>query len=261
VIVAIPKFGEAVAPCFEVARVFLFARIEGGQVISQKILECKGCEGFGRIQLLRDNEADVLICGGIKGFYRDLMQASGLAVVSNVSSGVTDALDSYVSGKLSHDRETGETVEVIEPEGDIPLEDLVCWTHELFAAHGYRVRPGAELAPFPVDLVAEIECPVCHKPIRVAICCGAHTYRPDQEVKLLHRAAASGYHARAYVRSSTPQVARCCREYEIELIDPDASFASCDHPVEGRIPILQSVIRGHEAASAGTTDKRSNRKQ
>ena len=257
-IVAIPKFGEAVAPCFEVARVFLLADVEGGRVVSQKILECKGCEGFGRIQLLRDNEANVLICGGIKGFYRDLLQASGLAVISNVSAGVTEALGGYVSGGLTPDQEIEEAV---EPEGEIPLEDLVCWTHELFAAHGYRVRPGAELAPFPVDLVAEIECPVCHKPVRVAICCGAHTYRPDQEVKLLHHAAASGYHARAYVRSSTPQVARRCREYDIELIDPDAGFASCDHPVVGRIPILQSVVRGHEAASAGTTDDRPNRKQ
>lgn len=254
-IVAIPKFGEAVAPCFEVARIFLFARIEGGQIISRKILECKGCEGFGRIQLLRDNEANVLICGGIKGFYRDLLQASGLAVISNVSSGVTDALGEYIAGGLAADREVEEPV---DPEAEIPLEDLVCWTQELFSAHGYRVSPGSDLAPFPVDLVAEIECPICHKPVRVAICCGAHTYRPEQEVKLLHRAAASGYHARAYVRSSTPQIARCCREYEIELIDPDAGFASCDHPVQGRIPVLQSLVRGHEAASVGATDKRSS---
>jgi predicted Fe-Mo cluster-binding NifX family protein len=241
-----------------VARVFLLANVEGGQVISQKIVECTGCEGFGRIQLLRDNEANVLICGGIKAFYRDLLQASGLAVISNVSSGVTDALGQYVSGSSVPDREAEEPV---EPGSEIPLEDLVCWTQELFAAHGYRVKPGAELAPFPVDLVAEIECPVCHKPVRVAICCGAHTYRPDQEVKLLHRAAGSGYHARAYVRSSTPGIARCCRDYEIELIDPDAGFASCDHPVKGRIPVLQSVVRGHEAASGGRLDDNPNRKQ
>ena len=52
-LVAIPKMKDAVAPCFEVARSFVLARIEKGELVSQRILECTGCEGFGRVQTLR----------------------------------------------------------------------------------------------------------------------------------------------------------------------------------------------------------------
>ncbi len=236
------------APCFEVARSFLIARFENNELLSTRVVDCGGCEGFGRVQMLRQRQVDTLICSGIKGFYRDLLQAAGIAVVSNVSGGVSETLTAWVAGKLAPD---GAEAEPIDFEGEFPLEDLVCWTRELFVAHGYRVSDSADRAPFPIDLVAEIPCPVCHRPIRVAICCGAHTYRPEREIELLHLVSAGGYDARVYVRSTTPHVAARCREYGVELIDPDSRFANRDEPVADRIPILQTVVAGHERASAG----------
>ncbi len=244
--VAIPKFGETVAPCFEVARVFLVCRLDNRTPIDRRLLECGGCEGFGRVKLLRDKKIDVVICGGIKGFYRDLLQAAGVVVIDNVTGDASEALDQFIRGNLKP-RETES--EPVSFDARIPLEDLICWTRELFTAHGYSVTAGADTAAFPIDLIAEISCPTCGKAIRIAICCGAHTYRPDQEIQQLHLAAARDFNARVYVASSSPQVRRLCDEYGIELIDPDAHFAACDHPVTNAIPILQMKIAGHEAAS------------
>jgi len=251
VIVAVPKFNNIVAPCFEVARVFVLATIEGGAVVSTRLVDCGGCEGFGRIQLLQKKKVNALVCSGIKAFYRDLLDASGIAVVSNVSADVTEALEDYIAGRLQPDHTTAEPVDLTD---EIPLEDLICWTRELFTVHGYTAHDGADLAPFPIDLIAEIDCPKCDRKVRVAICCGAHSYRPEREIELLHLVAMTGYNARVYVRSATPDIMNRCREYGVELIDPDARFANRDDPVSDRIPILQSIVSGHEAASAGSPE-------
>lgn len=244
-VVAIPQFYDAVAPCFEAAKAFLIVRLDQGVTRSREVVECGGCEGFGRIQMLRDHRVGVLICNGIKGFYRDLLQAAGVLVVSHVSADVSSALADFLDGHLTADDTTTEPVDLRE---NIPLPDLICWTRELFTVHGYRVMPGEDIASFPIDLVAELDCPLCGKLIRVAICCGAHTYRPNREIELLHLAAASGYHARVYVRSATPRIEQCCRDYAVDLIDPDAKMFNRDRRIKGRIPLLQSVVAGHEAA-------------
>ena len=246
VIVALPTFSDGIAPCFEVARLFVLARIENGIIASKKIIECGGCEGFGRVQLLKQKLVDVLICNGIKGFYRDILQAGGIAVISDISADADAALRKFISGQLSPEAEIEET----DGEAvDIPLDDLVCWTKELFAAHGYRVFSGQDRAQFPVDLVAEIDCPVCRKPIRVAICCGAHLYRADREIQMLHLVTVSDYHACVYVSMPRLNIRKYCREYGVELIDPDSPVACEDKNVAGKIPLLKSVVRGHEAAS------------
>jgi len=227
----------------------VIARVEDGRVLGTNVLKCAGCEGFGRIQLLREQQVETLICNGIKGFYGDLLRAAGMTVVSGVSTGINEALEAWIAGRLVPD---GTAIEPVDLSGEIPLEDLVCWTNELFIAHGYEVDRGADRAPFPIDLIAQINCPVCHRPIRVAICCGAHTYRPEREIELLHLVSAGGYDARVYVHSTTPLVSARCREYGVELIDPDARFASRDDPIDDRIPVLQNVVAGHERASART---------
>jgi predicted Fe-Mo cluster-binding NifX family protein len=248
-IVAVPKFGESVAPCFEAAKYFVMARLEGAQVSEQTIKKCSGCEGFGRVQLMRDKRVDVLICNGIKGFYRDLLRASGVKVLANVSGEIGTALEHLAAGELMP--EAADEEPVVDADA-IPLDDLVCWTRELFLAHGYDVRPGENLAPFPIDLVAEIQCPICQKPVRVAICCGAHTYRSTDEIRRLHQVASSGYNARVYIHSATPKIEQCCREYGIELVDPDGEFAAEDDPAQDNVPILQGAIEGHEQMSGRT---------
>ena len=249
--VAIPIYREHVAPCFEVAQKFLIARFEGNQEVSREIVKSSGCTGFGNLQLLRDQKVSTLICNGIKAFYRDTIVASRIEVIDNISLAVDDVLSGWVSQKLR----AGGTVAEDDACPPVPLPDLVCWTKELFTSHGYKVETRDPSEVFPVDLVAEITCPICERPVRVAICCGAHTYRCSQEIAELSRVSRANYHARVYVRPSSPQVEKCCREYGIELIDPNAKFAHADHPAADRLPILQQMVEGHERASGNQTEE------
>ena len=248
-IVAVPTFfDEAIAPRFEVARRFLISRWEGKKELSTQLIECSGCEGFGRVRLLREHGVDVLICNGIKSFYQDILVSSGITVIPNVSLPAHEALRQFAAGQLQPEAVSAADSSALLDK--IPHEDLVCWAKELFEAHGYRVSMAEDQAPFPIDLVAEISCPVCRKPVRVAICCGSHTYKSDQEIKELHRVAVADYHAQVYVHPGTPSIQTCCRQYGIELIDPDAELAGPKCLTGSAIPVLRGPVSGHDQASA-----------
>jgi predicted Fe-Mo cluster-binding NifX family protein len=247
--VAIPKLHKNVAPCFESARYFMICELENNSQLSSQIVDCSGCEGFGRVRLLQGNGINVLICNGIKGFYLDLLESSGMAVIDNVSVCVEDALQLYLDGKIKPHEHKNNLAEL---SCEIPHEDLVCWAKELFESHGYEVSvQDDEETPFPVDLLAEMDCPVCRRRIRIAICCGAHTYRADQEIREFHHVSPTAYQAKIYVFPGNPLIRKSCHEYNIQLIDPDSESAYHDQEINDRIPLINFPIPGHEKAFAG----------
>ncbi len=244
--IAIPQLGDAVAPRFEAASHILLATAEGGQVHSTTTIDCGGREGYQRVRMLQIHRVTVLICNGINGSYRDMLTGSGVTVVPNVSGLVDYALGRYLEGKLVPDDST-------EDNGvggwAIPHQKLVESARGLFESRGYQVGPGPGPDAFLIDLVAEITCPVCNRPVKVAICCGAHTYRADQEIVEFHHATPSGYNARVYVCPPSPPIKKCCREYGIELVAPEASDEEDDRETSGKIPLLKGPVIDHEQAS------------
>jgi len=244
-IVAIPKFNNEIAPCFEVASTFLIASIEENLEISMKLHKCEGCEGFGRLRFLNERKVSVLICNGIKGFYKDILINSGITVIDNISSPAGKALDDYRDGKLKPEKSQSEIYNI---DSNIPLDDIICWTKDLFKSNGYTIIQGEELTPFPIDMVAKMKCPICGKPVRVAICCGAHSYRVDQELLEFHRVSATDFHAQVYIHPAKPEIIKRCEEFGIELIDPFSD--KCEMPAESRmpIPIIRQPVSGHEKA-------------
>jgi len=244
-IVAIPKYKDAVAPCFETASFILISRLEQKKEVSSSIITCTGCEGFGRVRIIQNNDAEVLICNGIKGFYREILESAGVTVIDNVAASIQSALDQFLQGRL---KPKPRTDELAETTCSIPHKDLVCWAKELFESHGYHVTLASEKAPFPIDMIARIECPLCGKNISVAVCCGAHMYRIDNEIREFHHSASSGYQAEVYIHPDHPSVEKRCQEFGIQMIDPNADTANQDRTVTGRIPLLSYPIPGHEKA-------------
>jgi len=244
--VAIPKLNNLVAPCFEAAKQFEIIAVEQGHKVSSKTVICDAGEGFKRVRLLRLHDVTVLICNGIKGFYRDQLLAMGLEVVPNINDTVEQAFTRYIKGELKDSEAMQDDSECTYY--DVSHNDLVSWAREYFETNGYRIFSGPGRDSFLIDLIAEIKCPLCNKSIRVAVCCGAQTYRTDQEIKEFHHSARSQYNARVYVYLENPKIARCCDEYGIEFIGADR--VNLNHPGSGesKIPILRRKIEGHEKA-------------
>jgi predicted Fe-Mo cluster-binding NifX family protein len=92
--------GEWVAPCFEYCSTMaIFTIAESGQT-DQVDFPLQSREPFDRVRLLRDQEVDTLICGGMQSFYEDLLRASGFEVISWVSGLVEELLQTYLDGDL-----------------------------------------------------------------------------------------------------------------------------------------------------------------
>jgi predicted Fe-Mo cluster-binding NifX family protein len=244
--VAIPQFAGAVAPCFEAAGNIMIANIEDGRVISSQAVQCTGPEGYRRVRLLQVHRVNALICNGIKVLYRDMLTASGVTVFQNVGATVENALEQFLAGELATE---APCVEELTESCNIPHQDLVYWARELFESHGYSVTPGPDQDHHLIDLVAEIGCPVCGGQVRVAICCGAHTYRSTQEITEFHHATPLEYNARVFICPTNPTVEKCCREYGVELVNPNFEGVYGHITVDNKLPILKERVRDHERAS------------
>ena len=83
-IVAIPILKNRIAPCFEAAEQFKVFEVSDKKATPLKPIICEGSEGFSRIRAMRLHDIDILICGGIKEFYLNILSASNIEVYYNI---------------------------------------------------------------------------------------------------------------------------------------------------------------------------------
>ncbi|NIO27739.1 MAG: hypothetical protein GTO29_04195 [Candidatus Latescibacteria bacterium] len=98
--VAIPRFAEDVAPCFEHSATIAIFTIKGGRLVDQVDFTVQSREELDRVRLLRDQGVDTLICGGVQDVFEDLLRAAGINVVSWVSGNIADLLERFINGEL-----------------------------------------------------------------------------------------------------------------------------------------------------------------
>jgi predicted Fe-Mo cluster-binding NifX family protein len=108
--VAIPIFGSRVSPRFDCAPSMLLATVEEGRVVRRETVSTADRNPLARIGWLCQQQAGVVICGGISGFSIRLLTDRGIQVFPWVWGAVDDALQMFVSGRL-------ESGLIIEPGG------------------------------------------------------------------------------------------------------------------------------------------------
>ena len=99
--VAIPRFEEKVAPCFEYSATIAIFTIEGKKIVEQIDFTLQSRNAFDRVRLLRDQGVDTLICGGVQDRFEDLIEATGIHILSWVSGDVEDLLTQFLGGTLT----------------------------------------------------------------------------------------------------------------------------------------------------------------
>jgi predicted Fe-Mo cluster-binding NifX family protein len=243
--VAVPVLKNQIAPCFEAAKQFEIYSIKNKKIVSSKIINCFASEGFMRIRLLRLYEIHTLICNGIKNFSKDQLVAMGISVIPNINRSVKLAIDLFLMDELKK----YEKIEFTTQSNSIVSHDnLVTWAEELFTSSGYSVSFYPDEDSFLIDLIAKINCPICGRQIKVAICCGAQIYNADQEIKEFHHNTKTQYDARVYVYLMDQQLEKSCIDYGIEFLSPESTDKLLNRKVGSVIPILQRPVEGHEKA-------------
>jgi len=107
--VAIPRLGESIAPCFEYSANFSIYTVREGHVIDRIEFPLRSKDPFDRVRLLRAEQVDTIICGGVMERYEDLLKASGIQVISWVSGSVEDLLNLFLRGQLVPGGGQGQT--------------------------------------------------------------------------------------------------------------------------------------------------------
>jgi len=101
VIIAIPRLGESVAPCFEYGATMAFFTVEGNRVVDQIDVPLRSRDPFDRVRLMKAKQVNTVICGGVQAFYEDLLKANNIQVISWVSGRVEDLVGLFLQGRLT----------------------------------------------------------------------------------------------------------------------------------------------------------------
>jgi predicted Fe-Mo cluster-binding NifX family protein len=99
--VAMPRFGENIAPCFGYSATIAIFTISRQRVIDQTDFTLQSREALDRVRLLADQGVDVLICGGVQAAVERLIQAREIRVYSWVAGRVEDLLNQFLENRLS----------------------------------------------------------------------------------------------------------------------------------------------------------------
>ena len=110
--IAIPRFGESVAPCFEYSATMAIFTVEDGRVVDQSDVPLQSSVPFDRVRLMKADDVDTVICGGVQALYEDLLRDNDIQVISWVSGKVEDLLARFIGGRLT----PGDTRLCIHPK-------------------------------------------------------------------------------------------------------------------------------------------------
>jgi predicted Fe-Mo cluster-binding NifX family protein len=98
--VAMPRFGESIAPCFGYSVTFTIFTIKRGKVVDQIDFHLQSSDMLDRVRLLRDQQVGTLICGGLQERLQDMLETNGVRVISWVSGRVDELLGCFLRGEL-----------------------------------------------------------------------------------------------------------------------------------------------------------------
>ena len=245
--ISLPTFGDEVAPCFEAATHFSIHEILDKELISTKYLECNEDSALMKIKLMQSENIELIICNGIKKSTKEILEDSNIIVIDGLIGKVSEALQSFIH--LNQITKNFKYQSIMD-RSDTSLPEMKSIISDVFRQNGFEVYNGEQFAPFPVDLIAFIKCPVCNQKISSAICCGAHVFSPEKEIAEFYFVAFRNFDSLIYFHEGTPEVKRICRKYNIELLDPNriGQINSGNNRDQKYIPIIKMPVKGHEKA-------------
>lgn len=245
--IAIPMFEDEIAPCFGAAKHFSVNEILDKKVVSTEYLEIDESSALAKVKLMQSESVELIICSGIKKTIKEMLEDLSIIVIDGIIGHISDALQSFIHlnniTKNFKYQPSSERRSTSLPEMKSNIADF-------FRKNRFEVYNGEQFAPFPVDLIAFTQCPVCKQKISTAICCGAHTFLPEKEISEFYFAAFRNFDALIYVHENTPDVKRICSKYNIELLDPFLDRQHIDEKEkDGKyIPIIKMPVKDHEKA-------------
>jgi predicted Fe-Mo cluster-binding NifX family protein len=121
--IAIPIWENKVSPVMDTASRLLIIETDGQKEITRFETYLEEQDISRRCHRIQSLEIDVLICGAICRSFSEMLRASDILIVSEISGLVEDVLKAYLQGKLADSKFfmpgcTGNELGPIKTKGD-----------------------------------------------------------------------------------------------------------------------------------------------
>ena len=98
--IAIPLFGDDVAPRFCFTPRMLIAELEENKIESRSMLDVEGLRWRDRLEALARDDVQVIVCGGFNRRFLPYAEALGLQVVWGQSGEANEVLEALLRGDV-----------------------------------------------------------------------------------------------------------------------------------------------------------------
>jgi len=239
--IAIPTYKDEVAPSFDYCSLISLFAIEEKKVLVKNDCKCFESSIYNRVHELIKLETNIVICNGIKAPSIRLLQSNQIHVIFGISGQVENVIYQYLQKKLNTKT---EDIDQIALEKKNELKDLKEWSKNYFLNLGFKlITQEMKNSKFPIDFVAIKTCPLCDKKIKIAICCGNHLYRKDEEIKEFVRSVGDEYDAKVYVHPAFPAIEQLCEKHKVELIDAGKNILENKSEIVKKFYSHKSLVR------------------
>ena len=95
ILVAVPLFGQDVAPRFGFANKFFLAELVDRQIVNEDLKVVSTNSWAGRLGELRDLNVEIIVCGGFNRMFVPLAESLGIRVVAGLHGNAREAVELF----------------------------------------------------------------------------------------------------------------------------------------------------------------------
>ena len=102
--VAIPIWDDKISPVLDTASRLLVVEVEDRNEASRFEIFLEEQDLPRRCVRIRDMDVDILICGAVSRPFSNMLMASGVNIIPEISGNAEEVLEAYIHGRLFHSR-------------------------------------------------------------------------------------------------------------------------------------------------------------
>lgn len=98
--IAVPCWGDRISPVFDVAQNLLLIDVDGEAETGRQSLSIAGMSPPAKLDLLKNNSVNIILCGAISNSYHQLLELSGIQVYPWNSGNVDEIIEAALQDRL-----------------------------------------------------------------------------------------------------------------------------------------------------------------
>jgi hypothetical protein len=172
---------------------------------------------LSRVEELKKYQVNLVICNAVRSYTERLLFLNQIRYISGISGTIDHVISEFLQKKLI-EKEPDLNQKALVKKSDIKV--LINLGREYFFRSGFLLsKPDTNSKTF-IDFMGEKETED-HNITRIAVCCGAHLYKVEEEIREFAREVDERFDKAYYIHSGCPGIKQICDQNKVILLDPE----------------------------------------